>query len=454
MKRSLWIATLFIIIGLLFAACASQPEPVVETETPDANDPMSAIQTLTASTTLVPPTPIGGVEVEGPDDYVGIVRQAWSIINAEYVRDNFNGADWPAIYDEYVDLAEDITSSEDLWVLLADLVSELNDDHSRFVPPERMGAEFSIETKDDPEPRPATGIVVWPGPGREDDYLTIWDVCELSSAASAGIARGDIILAVDGVAVEKVDGEFPRDVRTASIFGTGGNSVSLTVWQGPDQDPVDMNLPLGGVGNCPYRYFYVVNEDPRIAYIRVPDFDGDTESYLLSTLSELEEEGVLDGLIVDVRHNPGGNSDASTEVFAEGIVGTVGPFREGEQRTIYRMRGPVGWNDTTPLVVLTDGASHSAADYFPASLKELERATIVGMNSAGNTEGITSWLLADGTLIRLAVTTLALNDGTVLEGIGVTPDVIIPLGTWGLKAKPYDTQIQGAINTLLDIIGE
>jgi C-terminal processing protease CtpA/Prc len=453
MKRYLWITTLFIMIGLLFAACASQPEPVMETEEPDANNPMSAIQTLSASTTIVPPTPVGGVVVKGPDDYVGLIRQAWSIVKAEYVWGNFNGADWPAIYDEYVALAENVTSSEELWDLQTELIQELDDDHSRFVPPDRMGAEYGIETSDDPEPRPTTGIVIWPGPGREDEYLTIWDVCELSSAASAGITRGDIILAIDGIPVEKVDDEFSRDDRSASIFGTGGDSVRLTVWQGPDQDPVDINLPLSGVGNCPYRYFYVVNEDPRIAYIRVPDFDGDTEAYLLKTLAELEEEGVLDGLILDVRHNPGGNSDASTEVFAEGIVGTVGPYREDKQRTIYRMRGPVGWNDTTPMVVVTDGASHSAADYFPASLMELDRATIVGMNSAGNTDGHTGFILADGTLIRLAVTSLALNDGTNLEGIGVTPDVIIPLGTWGLKAKPYDTQIQGAIDTLLDMIG-
>ncbi len=452
MKRYFWIGAIVILLGMFFAACSSPSEPVVETDVPDANNPMSAIQTMTASTTLVPPTPIGGVVVNGPDDYVGIVKQAWSIINAEYVRDNFNGADWPAVYDEYVALAENVGSSEELWVLLADLVHELNDDHSRFVPPENMTAEFGIDTSDAPEARLATGIVVWPGPTREDEFFTIWDVCGLSSAASAGLTRGDIILAINGKLVEKVDGEFSRDDIRASIYGTGGDSVTLNVWKGPNQDPIDISLPLGGVGNCPYRFSYLVHEDPRIAYIRVPDFDGDTENYLLSTLADLEVDGVLDGLIVDVRHNPGGNSDASTEVFAEGIVGTEGPFREGEQRTIYRMRGPVGWNETTPMVVLTDGASHSAADYFPASLKELERATIVGMNSAGNTEGITSWLLADGTLIRLAVTSLALNDGTVLEGIGVTPDLIVPLGTWGLKARPYDLQIQAGIDFLLEMI--
>jgi carboxyl-terminal processing protease len=197
-----------------------------------------------------------------------------------------------------------------------------------------------------------------------------------------------------------------------------------------------------------------VNADPLIGYIRLPDFARDTEDYLLTSISELEAEQALAGLIIDVRHNPGGFPDASIEVFAEGIVGTVGPYREDKQRTIYRMRGPVGWNKTTPLAILIDGASHSAADYFPAALKELDRAVIVGMNSAGNTEGITGFILADGTLIRLAVTTLELNDGTNLEGIGVTPDVIVPLGDWGLKTEPYDIQLQAGIDTLLEIIGK
>jgi len=448
MNHHLCIAVLGVISGMIFTACGGQAEPV------EKINPGSAVETVNASITVVPPTPVGGVKVEGPDDYVGLVKQAWSIVKANYVRDDFNGADWPAVYDEYVALAEDVSSSEELWILLADLIGELNDDHSRFVPPERMTAEFGIETSDAPGGRPATGIIIWPGPGREDEYLTIWDVCGLSSAAMASLTRGDIILAVDGHRVEKIDDEFSPDFRAGIVFGAGGDSVTLNVWQGPGLDPVDITLPLGVVGNCPYRYFTTVNDDPKIAYIRLPDFAGDTEDYLLRALSELERDEPLDGLIVDVRHNHGGNSAASTEIFAEGIVGTDGPLREGKSRSIYRIQRPVGWNETTPLVVLIDGSSHSAADKFPAALKELNRAAIVGMNSAGNTEGINSWILADGTLIRLAWTILVLNDGTVLEGIGVTPDVIVPLGTWGLKAEPYDTQIQAGIDTLLEMIGD
>jgi len=452
MKRAYWVVLILIIIAVLVTACgagAGQEDP---TETPAKANALATIQALGAQTTLVPPTPVGGVEVEGPDDYVGIIKQAWNIIDTEYVRDNFNGADWPAVYDEYVELAEDVTSSEELWDLLGQMVGELNDSHSRHVPPDRMTAEFGIDTAAAGEARAASGIEIWPGPSREDEYLTVWNVCAQSAAAQAGIVRGDIITAIDGTPVEKDGDDFKREDRTAVIFGNGGDQVTLTVWQGPDQDPVDITLTLNGVGGCPYRYHELVSEEPRIGYIRVPDFDGDSAFAILESINTMEEEEPLAGLIVDVRHNPGGNSDESVAIFTEGVVGTVGKLREGEQRTIFRIRGPVEWNETTPVVVLTDGSSHSAADYFPAAMKELGRATIVGMNSAGNTEGITGWSLADGTLIRLAVMTMALNDGTVLEGIGVTPDVIVPLGTWGLKAEPYDLQIQAGIDTLLEMI--
>ena len=451
MKRTYWTVLFLIIIGVLFSACGNAGQVDV-TETPEKVNTLATIQALGAQTTLVPPTPMGGVAVEGPDDYVGIIKQAWNIIDTEYVRDNFNGADWPAIYDEYIVLAEDVTSSEELWNLLGEMVGELDDSHSRHVPPDRMTAEFGIDTAAAGEARAASGIEIWPGPSREDGYLTVWNVCAQSVAAQAGITRGDIITAIDGNPVVKEGDDFKREDRTAVIFGTGGDQVTLTVWQGPNQDPVDITLTLDGVGGCPYRYYEVVLEDPRIGYIRVPDFDGDSAFAIFESIKALEEEQPLEGLIVDVRHNPGGNSDDSVAIFTEGIVGTVGKLREGEQRTIFRIRGPVEWNETTPVVVLTDGSSHSAADYFPAAMKELGRATIVGMNSAGNTEGITGWSLADGTLIRLAVMTMALNDGTVLEGIGVTPDVIVPLGTWGLKAEPFDLQIQAGIDTLLEMI--
>ncbi len=429
------------------------PKPTKE---PPKTGPLATAAALSAQVTLVPPTPIGGFDTSGlaAEDYVGITKQAWYIVEANYVRDNFNGVDWDAVYDEYVVLAEDVTSSEELWDLLAEMIRELRDNHSRHVRPGDFGDEFELSNSviqystssymPNNASETGTGLDIWPA--KEDEYLFVWDVCSESSAASAGIVRGDVILAVDGQKVVRFDSGFDPYLWVPLVRESGG-AYTLTIQSGPDEDPRDVQVGFGPVSGCDDWYYEIVSEDPYIGYIRLPDFGGDAAANVMRFIQEMEAEKPLDGLILDERHNPGGNSDETSGIFADGIVGTEGPLREDKQRTTYRIRG-VDWNDTTPLVVLTDGSSHSAADYFPAAMKELERATIIGMNSAGNTEGIVGFNLADGSIIRLAVTILALNDGTLLEGIGVTPHIEVPLGMWGLRQQPYDVQLQIAIDFL------
>lgn len=465
MKSSPVTFLLFALLALSLAACGSPstateeavpPTDTVEpTETlkPTATQiltgPIATANALNALVTLNPPTPAGGGI--DPNDYVGIFEQAWTIVRDNYVRDSFNGVDWDAVHDKYLPLFEAVESQEEHWTLMSQFVRELNDDHSRFVPPERMGAEFGVDTSSSAEPQPWTGLIIWPA--KEDERLMIWVVCSLGPGASAGLKRGDVILAIDGEAVVKSDEDWERTDYRPAIFGNEGQSrVTLTVQQGPDAAPRDLRLTLGGASGCDGWDYFLVSQSPRIGYVRVPNYDGNAAFNIYSAIQELEAGGPLDALIVDQRHNPGGNSDESVAVFTEGIVGSVGPFREDGTRTIYRIRGPVRWNEDTPVVVLTDGNSHSAADYFPAAMKELGRATLIGMPSAGNTEGIISFNLADGTLIRLAVSTLALNDGTTLEGVGVIPDIQLPLGEWGLRQTPYDVQLQAAIDYLLSQI--
>jgi C-terminal processing protease CtpA/Prc len=404
---------------------------------------------LFASITLNPPTPVGGTEI-APDDYVGIFEQAWAVIHDNYVRDSFNGVDWDAIHDEYRPKFEVVQSQEEYWQLMSDFVHELGDDHSRYVPPANMTAEFGVETRDSADPRPWSGVYVWPA--KEDTRMLIWCVSANSDAAAQGLVRGDEITSVNGVPMQPIDGSWD-DVEYGPVFyGDGSASTTtLTVIQGPGDSAHDVTLDLStGYGFCDGSEYFIINDSPRIGYIRIPDYDGDAATLVIDAIHDMETDAPLDGLILDQRHNPGGNSDDTMQLFTQGIVGTVGYLREGRSRTIYRIRGPVVWNETTPIVVMTDGNSHSAADYFPAAMQELGRATIVGNYSAGNTEGITGFSLPDGTLIRLAVQALLLNDGSSIEGIGVTPDVLIENGDWGLRQQPYDIQLQGAIDFLVN----
>ncbi|MDF1499039.1 MAG: S41 family peptidase [Anaerolineales bacterium] len=464
MFRSRWVqAGLLMMAMFLISACATPveapatvetgPSPtanvVVVTATPEAtatekpkNPVQATMDALTARITLVPPT--RGPE---PDDYVGMIEQAWNLINEKYFSDEFNGVDWEAALEEYRLLAADVETQEEFWVLMDEFVGELGDDHSNFRTPAEVSARYGGATTGG---RPWTGIDMWPPPGHLEGDLTVW--CASGPAESAGIGKGDHILAVNGEPVDVDDETDLDDVILTVMFGEEGmDHVDLTVQQGPDEDPREVRIPLGGAPGCDGWSAEILSNSPRIGYVRVADFDSGSDTFLLDTIESLEEDQPLDGLILDIRHNPGGNSDADIALFTEGTFGTVGPKREGKMRTLFKIRGPVKWNDTTPIVLLTDESSHSAADYFAVAMKLSGRATLVGAATAGNTDGWTSFSLPDGSLIGIAVMILELPDGTSIEGLGIQPDVIVPSDDWGMKDVP-DIQLQTGIEVLLDQI--
>ncbi len=413
---------------------------------PTPNSLMATMEAMKKQVTVVPPTPVGGGEANiSPDDYVGMTQLACNIVKENYVRGNFNGVDWDAVCQKYLQKARQVKDQEAFWDLMTAMIAELHDNHSRFVRPDRFAAEFDLPDENSGKPWP--GMTVWPA--REDEYLFIWDVCTEGGAADAGLHRGDIILAIQGEKVVKGEDGFDRDL-IRKIY-TGDGSVELTVWQGPDEDPHDVTVQYGSASGCDGWYYDVVSEDPYIGYIRVPEYSGNAEANILEMIHILEEDRPLDGLIYDERHNPGGNADKAIAIFTTGTFGKMGKLREDATLTIWRIRGPVKWNETTPMVTLIDGASHSAAEYFATAMKQSGRATLVGMPTAGNTEGIISFNLPDGSIIRLAVETLILPNGKTMEGTGVIPDVEVPLGQWGLRQEP-DIQLRKALEVVREKI--
>jgi C-terminal peptidase prc len=424
-------------------------EVVVVTATPGASvtskplNPIAATaQALAQSITLVPPT-----RGPQPDDYEGMLEQAWNLINANYYSDQFNGHDWPAILEEFRPRFAAAQSQQEFWGLMDEFVGSLGDSHSNFRTPADVSARYGGGSGG--AGRAWTGIDMWPPPGHLDGNLALFDVCRIGPAASAGLQRGDHVLAISGEPVV-LDKTTDLDALVLRVmFGDeGDSSVTLTVQQGPNAAPRDVKLNLGGGAECGDWTSEIVSTNPRIGYIRIPDFDSGSDTVLLDLINELEEAAPLDGLMLDIRQNPGGNSDADIAIFTQGTFGTVGPKREGKSRPIYKIRGPVKWNETTPVVLLTNESSHSAADYFAVAMKLSGRATLVGMPTAGNTDGWTSFTMPDGSQIGIAVMILELPDGSSIEGIGVQPDIMVRSDDWGMRDTP-DIQFQTGLNFLL-----
>ena len=428
------------------ATDATEPTATAEstaTPTKGLTGPRATAMALADAVTFNPVTRASGEE---PDDsYLGVFERAWWLVQENYLRDDFNGADWEAVREEYRPRVEAAGSQDEFWEIMRAFIGELNDNHSRFVRPDQFSGEFNIPSTDGGEFQPWSGLILWPA-AREDDLPRIWYVCKVGPAADAGLSRGDLILAIDGEPIE-AGGDF-AELRAA--LSGDHDRATLTVQRGPERDPEEIEIVFGGAAGCDGWQYGLLSTDPPVGYIRIPNFAGDSDVNILEAIERLEEDGPLDGLVLDVRHNPGGNADRSTANFSTGVFGQVGSLRSDATRTVFRIRGPVRWNETTPVAVLIDGNSHSAAEYFATAIQQSGRAVLVGMPTAGNTEGITGFSLPDGSLIRLAVSTLQLPDGSTLEGTGVIPDIQVPLGDWGLRQVP-DVQLAAAYRA---VIGE
>lgn len=473
MQQFTFVALLISLI-LIAAGCVTPPpesgpivtpvvEPVQVTDTPAAAETEPApgptttptlgaaaaaqatAQAMAEQATLPTRTPSAqGDESEAANGFVEILDKTCQIVKDNYVRDDFNGVNWGAVCDEYRSKVKAAGSQDEFWGIMEAFIGELNDDHSRFVRPDRLDAEFGLAPPDELADRRGLGLIVWPA--REDEQLVLWYVCDQGPAVEAGLRRGDVILAINGQPVLKSEDGFDWRMIRRALYG-GGDAVTLTVQRGPERAPEVVELDFGTVAGCDGWRWELLSHSPRIGYVRVPEFSGDAGVNILRAIDSLEEDQPLDGLIVDVRHNPGGNADRSIAVFTAGRFGKVGPLRQDATQTIYRIRGPVRWNETTPVAVLTDGNSHSAAEYFATAMQQSGRALLVGQPTAGNTEGITGFNLPDGSLIRLAVSTLQLPDGSTLEEQGVVPDVQVSLGPWGRRQSP-DVQVRAAYEAL------
>ena len=260
--------------------------------------PRATALALANAVTFNPVTRASGEE-ELDDSYLGVFERAWWLVQENYLRDDFNGTDWEAVREEYRPRVEVAGSQDEFWEIMGAFIGELNDNHSRFVRPDQFAGEFNIPSDAGGEYRPWSGLILWSA-AREDDLPRIWNVCEVGPAASAGLSRGDLILAVNGELIES-GSDFSE--LTEVLFGYGDHDRAvLTVQRGPEQGPEEIDLIFGGAAGCDGWQYGLLSADPPVGYIRIPNFAGDSNVNILEAIERLEEDGPLDGLVLDVRH--------------------------------------------------------------------------------------------------------------------------------------------------------
>ncbi|MGA1423147.1 MAG: S41 family peptidase [Steroidobacteraceae bacterium] len=263
-----------------------------------------------------------------------------------------------------------------------------------------------------------------------------------SPAARAGIRGGDVILQIDNEPVGSNVNAALEQMR-----GPPGSLVRLTLRRAESAELVSVALERAKV-----EVHSVTGEllEPGFAYVRIASFSETTRKDFEKILRELTATGRLRGLVLDVRHNPGGVLEAAVEVAdtlldTGNIVSATGRTAEAN----FRMDATRGQLlEGVPLVLLINGASASAAEILAGALKDNGRARLVGRRTYGKGVVQSVLPLADGRALKLTTSRYVTPAGVSIDETGIEPDVLLPGVDMTPLAARDDAEVKLALRSL------
>ncbi|HMQ29583.1 MAG TPA: S41 family peptidase [Chloroflexaceae bacterium] len=438
----------------LASACAAPPPaaPAQPTGTPVAV--VAAVTAIPPPPATAPPAPSPGLSQAptpapsqaptpappptapplGPELRRQIFNEVWTTINEHYLYPDFGGADWAALREEFEPRAAQAATDEGFYELVGAMVGRLGDDHSRFLPPQAAQRQDALSSG--VEEQVGIGVVVLP----LRDGLLIQHVFPDSPADRAGLQPRDRIVSIDG-----------RHYAGSEIQGPEGSQVRLTVVR-PGDEVRDVVITRRRVEG---RIMPVARRLPGdIGYLAVTTlWVSDMDQQVRAALAEVAAPRPLQGLILDLRSNPGGWRSVLTGILGHFVSGEVGSFtsRKGDL-PLAIAPGATPSLRGVPLVVLIDGGTASYAELIAAVLQGQAGAVVVGAPSAGNTETIYSYELTGGARLWVAQEGFELAGGASLEGVGVQPDIAV-VEDWTRFSEADDPVINEALRLLLPSAG-
>jgi C-terminal peptidase prc len=311
------------------------------------------------------------------------------------------------VREEFVPLVERAGSDAEFYRLLGTMIQRLDDNHSRMLAPSAAQKEDVLSSGRDEQV--GIGVITLPLP----DSLLIQHVFPDSPADRAGLRARDRILAVDGVFYTR-----------ANIDGPEGSKVRLTVVR-PGEASRDMVITRRLVEG---RIIPEARMLPgRVGYLEVTTlWVNDMADLAATSLDAMTRDGQLNGLIIDLRRNPGGWRGVLTGLLGHFVRGPVGDFFSRKGDTPLEINGGAAPDlRGVPLVVLIDEGTASYAELLAGILQHEAGAIVIGAPSAGNTETIYSYDLTGGARLWVAQEGFRLRGGQNLEGAGVQPDMTL-----------------------------
>ena len=274
----------------------------------------------------------------------------------------------------------------------------------------------------------------------KNGLLTIISPIEDTPASRVGIKPGDVILAINGKSVRGISSvEAIRQLR-----GPVGSKVLLSIRSKGMKESRDITLRREIV-----RIKSVRSEmlDGNIAYIKVLQFQNNSRDDFLNSYNKLNKQSGnnLNGLIIDLRNNPGGLLDQAVSMaddfIDEGVIVSI-RGRSIEQSKEYFANNNYNIDSKYTIVLVNEGSA-SASEVLAGALKDTGNATIVGSNTFGKGSVQAIIKLEDGSGVKLTTARFFTPKGSAINKIGVMPDIIIKN-----ENKDQDVQLNRAIELI------
>lgn len=320
---------------------------------------------------------------------------------------------------EYVD-GTNITYQQLVYAALHGMVGKL-DPHSEF-----LDTDSFQQLQDDTEGQfGGLGLSV----RLVKERVTVISPMEDTPGFRAGILAGDRIVKVDGKNVEKKS--LPDVVKL--LRGEPGSSVDVTVERPPSGDLKNFHLQraiiqLPMVKDINDHKQFPLDEN-KIGYLQITQFGDKTGAELQAALDKLTAQG-MQGLVLDLRWNPGGLLEEAVEVCQKFLPrGQLVVSTEGRRGVLekYFARGDGDEIPKVPLVILVNLGTASAAEIVSGCLQDLHRGYVLGENTFGKGSVQTVFPLDDGSALKLTIAKYYTPSHKVIHQHGIKPDSVVPL---------------------------
>lgn len=325
-------------------------------------------------------------------------------------------------------------------MMLKGLVSGLDDKYSTYYTKDEYEA---IAMQNDGQMK---GIGIIYTQDGETGEIVLTGVLEGAPAEEAGMAKGDVILSVNGTTVDGLT----TDEVSALVQQSETDEIVLSVLKGGEGDPVDVTMTKRAIDTKSADGIMLDEENGndtgyKIGYIHLTGFTRLTAEQFGEAYTNLREEG-CEGLIIDLRGNPGGLVDACCDTLS--LFMPEGPLvYEVDKGEPERSRDCEGESPIDiPLVLLVNENTASAAEIFTGAVQDAGIATVIGTTTYGKGVEQNSYRLSDGSVLKITTTHYYTPAHRDINGVGITPDIEVEIG----DDAETDAQFEKALDTLAD----